>query len=43
MTAHNEDALKVVQSLHSDMTIGLPATQTLSVRKAEALVLASEV
>ena len=27
MTAHNEDALKVVQSLHSDMTIGLTEGQ----------------
>ena len=27
MTAHNEDALKVVQSLHSDLTIGLTESQ----------------
>ena len=27
MTAHNVDALKVVQSLHSDMTIGLTESQ----------------
>ena len=27
MTAHNEDALKVVQSLHSDLTIGLTEGQ----------------
>jgi Ca2+-transporting ATPase len=27
MTAHNEDALKVVQSLHSDLTMGLTESQ----------------
>ena len=32
MTAHNEDALQVVQLLHSDLTIGLTESQVLEKR-----------